>query len=117
YTMSWETRRGRGRYYTRSTRRNGRIERRYFAAGADAEDAAAGDAARRAERQARAQARREQEAWWSALARPLNHLCLLSAQVLHAALLAAGFHRHGGVWRKKRNVHENGKQTNGGPPS
>jgi len=45
--MSWEVRDGL-RYYTRSTKRNGRILREWVGRGPHAEQAAAADAARRA---------------------------------------------------------------------
>jgi DNA (cytosine-5)-methyltransferase 1 len=47
--MSWESRRGRGKSYTRSTRKDGRIERLYLGRGTAAELAAVQDVRRRVE--------------------------------------------------------------------
>src|SRR5690242_5810979 len=56
--MGWD----RGRYYTRSTKVNGRVQREYFGCGPAAEAAAAIDADRRALRAEQAAARKEEQA-------------------------------------------------------
>jgi hypothetical protein len=101
--MSWETRNGKGRYYTRSVRIGGRIVREYIGAGVYGECIAADDARARAERADQAAAARAE----------IEHLADLdelvaasarSAQVVASeALIAAGYRRHQrGEWRKTR---------------
>jgi hypothetical protein len=101
--MSWETRGGKARFYTRSVQRNGKTYRLYYGNGPAAEAAAAEDAARRAARQALAEARRQEKARWQILENPLRELCLLTDLVSHTALVLAGyrFHRHS-EWRRRR---------------
>ncbi len=101
--MGWETRRGGGRYYTRSRRRSGRVVREYVGAGLIGELAAAADAeARQAERQRRAveAAERDQVATVAALT---ADLCRLVDAQAAAALMLAGYHQHHrGEWRQRR---------------
>lgn len=97
--MGWD----RGRYYTRSTKVDGRVVREYVGSGRVAELAAQLDAIAREKReQERAEwkALREQVATFDA---PLDELHQLVEMVAHAALRVAGFHRHKrGEWRKRR---------------
>lgn len=100
--MGWETRGDTGRYYTRSRRENGRVIREYVGTGIAGELAAAGDAERRAAREAeraaiRAERERERaaEAELVALHRTVDLLT-------RGALLVAGFERHKRQWRKRR---------------
>ena len=105
--MAWETRRGRGRYYTRSTRRGGRVERHYIGVGPAAEAAAAGDELRRAERCESREAARAEEARAAGLTRPLEELSAALDLLTAATLAGLGFHRHDrGVWRRKRNASD-----------
>jgi hypothetical protein len=94
--MSWETRRGGKRYYTRSRRVAGRVVREYVGTGGRAEEAAAADEARRRQ-------------WLSerdtlcALDALLDQFHTLADLLVEATLLAAGYHRHNrGQWRKRR---------------
>lgn len=101
--MSWESRNGRGRYYTRSKRVNGRIVREYLGSGPVAEIVAAQDAESRAERLeerlARIAAKEEIKAAEALVERCRKRV----AGVTGVALLSAGFHRHHrGKWRKHR---------------
>lgn len=101
--MAWETRRGRGRYYTRSRRVGGRIEREYVGTGEGAELMAALDAAERADRLGARSAERAFERQWAALDKELALVDDLAEVMARVALLATGHHRHnGGEWRKRR---------------
>ena len=101
--MAWETRNGRGRYYTRSRRVNGRVARQYIGAGIAGELAAREDAERRAKRD------KQRAAWITQKTELLAIEDLLDAYsgtlfgLTGAVLLHAGFHRHHrGEWRKRR---------------
>src|SRR5262245_17811344 len=99
--MSWETRKGRGRYYTRSKRVNGRIVREYVGSGAKGEQAVADDARRRAEAKAFGDALKTEWKQWLEAEKPLEELDKLDTFLMHAILCAAGFHQHdGGEWRR-----------------
>lgn len=100
--MSWETRERGGRYYTRSKREGGRIVREYIGTGRLAELASELD---RLDRERRESERIEQQ-----LARSEVETSEAPIKALHedvellarGALLAAGYHRHHGQWRRKR---------------
>jgi hypothetical protein len=106
--MAWETRHGKGLYYTRTIRRNGRFAREYIGTGPEAELAAALDASRRAERVARAEAQKAEQARWHGACGLLRQFDRLADTLLRASLLAAGFHQHDrGAWRRTCYVHGN----------
>jgi hypothetical protein len=73
----------------------------YCGAGAEAELASALDREsqrrRRAEREARLKAREV----WERASRPLEGPALLAELLASAALHAAGYHNHRGVWRRR----------------
>jgi hypothetical protein len=97
--MGWD----RGRYYTRSRKVNGRVEREYVGAGPVAELVAKMDATQRQEREARQAEKRARRAEIEALDAPLEALDELAELVARAALVAAGFRQHKrGEWRKRR---------------
>ncbi len=105
--MGWESRKGRGRYYTRTRRIGGRFIREYLGTGPRAEDAAAEDARRRAERQAEVEARRTTESRWREADVPLCELEVAAKLVLAAALAAAGYRQHDrGAWRRRRHARQ-----------
>jgi hypothetical protein len=97
--MAWN-RRG---YYRRSHWVDGRTVTEYVGAGEVGERAAQLDAVEReclAVRQVAERIEREKHAAHDAL---LEEFCKLVDQLAHAALLAAGYHRHDrGKWRKRR---------------
>jgi hypothetical protein len=101
--VAWETRRGRGAYYTRTRRRDGRRVREYIGGGQTGALAAAEDAHRRAERRASAEARRQEQDRLRITDEPLRRLEALVRLVTQAALVAAGFVQHDrGEWRHRK---------------
>ncbi len=101
--MGWETRQGRGRYYTRSRKVHGRIIRDYVGTGLVAELAAQQDAAERAQRRLERARLQHEAARWEATTVPLLQLSQLLDGLTAATLIAAGYHQHHrGAWRKRR---------------
>jgi hypothetical protein len=101
--MGWETRRGQGRYYTRSRKVNGRIVREYVGTDLVAELAAQQDAEARAEKLAERERLQHEAARWTSATTPLKELSQLLDGLAAAALIAAGYHQHHrGAWRKRR---------------
>jgi hypothetical protein len=97
--MGWE----RGRYYTRSVRRGGKVIREYFGVGDVAVLIAKLDTLERrqrvAARQAQQQIRMQLKALDSVVAEVWNGIEI----VARAALVAAGYRQHQrGEWRRKR---------------
>jgi len=100
--MAWETRNGRGRYYTRSRRVNGRVARQYIGAGIAGELAACEDAQRLAEREKQRSAWMSQRQEMEAIEGLVGDRRKALAALTGATLLQAGFHRHHrGEWRKR----------------
>jgi hypothetical protein len=90
--MAWE-KRGKNKYFYRSTRVDGRVVKVYHGAGLVGELAAGVDALRRAERKAEVDLRRQKKSELDAavaLSREFNEECNL---LTTATLLVAGFHR------------------------
>ncbi len=101
--MGWETRRGQGRYYTRSRKVNGRVVREYVGGGVLGELAARMDAEDRQRREEKAAAWREERERLEELAGLVDEFCEDVETMARAALLSAGFRRHNrGEWRKPR---------------
>jgi hypothetical protein len=101
--MAWETRNGRGAYYTRSRRQGRRVVREYLGKGMVAELAAVLDARDQAERREKRQALARERERLEAADEPLAELCRLTDLLARGALLAAGYHQHArGHWRRRR---------------
>jgi hypothetical protein len=101
--MGWETRRGQGRYYTRSRKVYGHIIREYVGTGLVAELAAQQDAEARAQRLAERERLQREAARWTAIAAPLKELSHLLDGLIAAAFIISGYHQHHrGAWRKRR---------------
>ena len=99
--MAWEAVNGR-RYYYRTLRVGGRPRRVYVGAAGSpaAELAAAADHLRRLGREAAARERHAEQARHQEVEAPLRALCELTDVLARAALVAVGYHRHGGEWRR-----------------
>jgi len=96
--MGWE----KGRYYTRSTKVNGRVEREYFGCGEVGALVAQMDAIERERREWERECwrleREEMENFDASVAK----VCQMADILAKAAMVAAGFHRHRGEWRRRR---------------
>ncbi len=96
--------RGSGPYYYRSVRVGERVKKEYLGAGEVAEALAQADETiRRVRELERARGRAEAERLED-LADPVLRLDEAAEVLLRAELVAAGFHRHKGVWRRGRNA-------------
>ena len=102
--MGWEPRERGGLYYTRSRREGGRVVREYLGAGEFAEALARSDEAIRRARQMKRERRLAEAERLRELAAPVLRLDEAADELLRAELVAAGFHRHKGVWRRGRNA-------------
>ncbi len=101
--MAWESRRGRGRYYTRSRKLDGRVSREYIGKGELARAIADLDAHDRDIREAMDATQRLERESLERAQRELDALCGLTDVVAYRALEAAGYHRHNrGEWRRRR---------------
>ena len=98
--MGWETRNGKGRYYTRSRREGGRVVREYLGSGELAECLASLNGARqKGEREQFTQQQTEA----NELAGLVTGFYADVEREMQAAFTAAGYHRHSrGRWRKRR---------------
>ena len=100
--MGWEPRERGGLYYTRSRREGGRVVREYLGAGEFAEALARSDEAIRRARQMKRERGLVEAERLRELAAPVLRLDEAADALLRAELVAAGFHRHKGVWRRGR---------------
>ena len=101
--MAWETRQGKGKYYTRSRRINGRVVREYFGTGAAGKLAAFQDAEKRARKATQLRAWQAEQERLEELEEPLEELDGVCDLLMKATLIGAGYHRHKrGEWRRRR---------------
>lgn len=100
--MGWETRKGRGRYYTRSRRVNGRVVREYVGVGLMGELAAATDERRRAKLEVERAERKRQQAKAQGVVDALRVLGAAADELIAQRLTEAGYHYHKGEWRRSR---------------
>jgi len=104
--VAWERRKRGGRYYTRSRREKGHVVREYVGTGPFAEIVAASDRTRRemeeAEREQEGDRQRREMERLEALAAPILELSEAAEILIRAHLMACGYHRHKGEWRRAR---------------
>lgn len=101
--MAWESRNGKGRYYTRSRKVDGRVVREYLGCGEAAVATADLDSLDREQRERQRQMQRAQAAEQVALDSAVNAVCEAAQLWGAVALLAAGYRRHDrGEWRRRR---------------
>jgi len=109
--MGWETRRPGGpKFYVRARKVHGRLVREYLGIGPQAEAAAVVDALRRAERQAAVEARRAERLRLQEADAPLQDLEEVLRLLIQATLVANGYYRHGGEWRRNNDISSRGKE-------
>lgn len=102
--MAWEERERGGSYYTRSRRESGRVVREYVGGGLSGHLASESDRIDRERAEAeRARERRELERL-EALAGPVLELDAAARVLARAHLIAGGYHRHKGEWRRARSA-------------
>ncbi|MDP6494508.1 MAG: hypothetical protein QGI09_03600 [Dehalococcoidia bacterium] len=111
--MGWETRNGRGRYYTRSLWQDGRVVRQYIGRGEKGERAEREDASRRdLQLQARELAQemaREEREYQVAIDEPLDELEAVCKAAMTVAMERAGYHKpKRWVWRKRNGLQKRG---------
>jgi hypothetical protein len=99
--MPWVTR-GTRRYFYRSVRRNGRVERHYLGGGEDGRLAALLVEQRRRQRQDARRARQAEREKWDRATLELLRLIQTTDTLARDALTAAGFHEHRGQWRRRK---------------
>jgi DNA-binding transcriptional MerR regulator len=106
--MSWETRTNGKRYYTRSRRVGGRIQREYIGGGTIGELAAMYDKIDRETRLQEVEMNRELRRQAKQLDEVLAQFEELADNVGRGILIAAGFHQHNrGEWRKRNEQDSN----------
>ena len=103
--MAWEERRG-SRYYYRSVRVGERVRKEYVGAGEAAELAAHADETLRSIRESKAAEGRAEVERLAELAAPGAELCEMAGVLARAELVVAGYHRHKGQWRFRRERSE-----------
>ena len=101
--MAWE-RRGNNLYYYRSVRDGGRVRKEYVGAGEIAELVAQADETIRRSHQAKAEREREDLERARALASAAEELDAVAEALARAEMVAAGYRRHKGEWRRKRDA-------------
>jgi hypothetical protein len=100
--VAWEKRERGERYYTRSRREGGRVVREYVGSGPLAELAAEEDRIRRELEEERREREREELGRIEGLAAPVLELSEAAEILAHAHLVAAGYRKRKGEYRRAR---------------
>ena len=99
--MAWE-RRGSNLFYYQSKRVDGRVQKKYVGAGEVAQAIAHADETIRSSRAAQNERARAELEEARTLASAGEELCEAADILAVAELVAAGYHRHKGQWRRRR---------------
>jgi hypothetical protein len=99
--MAWE-RRGSNLYYYQSKRVDGRVRNKYVGAGELAQTIAHADETIRQSRAAQSERARVELEEARTIASAGEELCEAADILAVAQLVAAGYHRHKGQWRRRR---------------
>jgi hypothetical protein len=99
--MGWKTINGR-RYFYKSEREGGRVKSTYFGAGESGSLMAEWIAIERLERAAEREREREEREESNAEERAISDWFDGVQAVADAAMVAAGFHKHKGQWRRRK---------------
>ena len=97
-------RRDRRLYYYRSVRDGERVRKVYAGAGEIARISHEGDVLRRTGREAQREREKEEVGRLEAVAAPVLQLSEAAEVLVRAHLIAAGYHRHKGEWRRARSA-------------
>ncbi len=100
--MAWESRKRGGRYYYRSQRVGDRVRKVYIGGGAIGEMVAEADRIERQRRETEASQAKQEKERLEALVSPVLELWEAAEILAQAHLIASGFRRVGGHWRRKR---------------
>lgn len=101
--MAWESRRGSGRYYTRSRRENGRVVREYWGSGRLGELAAEMDQLESTRCEIDRLKWKAEKEEIEQVDRQIQKLEEMANELMSLELNVAGFHQHHrGEWRKRR---------------
>jgi hypothetical protein len=101
--MSWEQRKGHGRYYTSAHRENRRIVREYYGTGELGQLAADVDSLAVQTRLLELEFRAAEVDWIAAIEGPVVDFSRAVDLAVTCELLVAGYHRHDrGPWRRRR---------------
>lgn len=100
--MAWETR-GNNSYYYRKKRVGGKVVSEYVGKGLLAQEIASMDLAERHERNKEVEVIKKESTELKLLAHQAAQVTSFIKQILEGVLIATGFHKHKGQWRKVRN--------------
>lgn len=110
--MGWEKRNGRS-YYYRKRRDGDHVVSEYVGSGALAAICAQTDAESRQERENERRARQQERDEDALIDTELAEATSMFKTLTECCLLAAGFHKHKGQWRKKRHAPKKATQEEG----
>ena len=111
--MAWETRNGKGSYYTQSYREGGRVRRRYIGFGETAALIAQYDKIMREQREGERDSRKYEREERQREDQAFSEYYEAVERTLRETLLSAGYHLHKGQWRKKRGMHHPEEEARG----